>query len=155
MKRFLYRIILPAIVLAVVYHFGYSAGRSAGVRSSSVLPEITSAPVSAPPAPITPKPVTPKVIETSDVSPVPSPTVKRIRQTPEGLVVENRPVQVLPSVNRSEKVVFRAPNVSGNQSEILEPARQSELQPLKSTSVLPPLAKPATVPQDKDCGCGK
>jgi hypothetical protein len=77
---------------------------------------------------------------------------------PEGLVVENRSVQPLSSVKRSEKVVFRAPNVSGNQSEVSERLQQSELQLLKSTStpgMLPPLAKPHVAPQDKDCGCGK
>jgi hypothetical protein len=155
MKRFLYRIVLPAIVLAVVYHFGYSSGRSAGIRSVSVMPMVTSPSVSVPPAPITPVPVTPPVIETSATPP---PTVKRIRQTPEGLVVENRPVQALPSVHQSDKVVFRAPNVSGVQSRMSEPVRQSELQPLKSApapQVLPHWAKPQTAPQDNDCGCEK
>jgi hypothetical protein len=117
MKKILYRIILPAIVLGVVYHFGYSSGRSDGIRTSSAMPEVTSVPVSTPPAPITPQSVTPKVIETSEVSPVPPPTVKRVSspsvpaprtntktaenkprvsntlvQTPEGLVVERRAV---------------------------------------------------------------
>jgi hypothetical protein len=160
-KKFLFRIILPAIVLAVVYHYGYNAGRSAGIRVSSSMPQITSAPVSTPPAPITPPSPPPKVIETSsEVSSVSvlSPTVKRVRQRPEGLVVENRPVHALPVVNRSEKAVFRAPNVSGKSLVAAPLQQQSELQPLKSPSapeILPPLAKPVSAPQDKDCGCGK
>lgn len=155
MKKFLYRIALPALVLGVVYYYAYSSGRSEGIRISSIMPAITSAPVSTPPALITPPPLPAKVVETSEVQP---PTVRRVRQTPEGLVVENRPVQALPVVNRSENVVFRAPNVSGNQLGKSDPVRQTELQPLKShatSGILPPLAKPAVAPQDKDCGCDK
>jgi hypothetical protein len=163
MRKLLLRIVLPAIVLGAVYQYGYSVGRSAGIRASSGMPVITSAPVSIPVAPIAPLPVTlPKVIETSSEVlpvPVPSPTVKRVRQTPDGLVVENHSVQPLPSVKRSEKVVFRTPNVSGDSSvAVAAPLQQqSKLQPLKLTNTpgaLPPLAKPQTAPQ-ADCGCGK
>jgi hypothetical protein len=146
---------LPAVVLGVVYSYAYNAGRSSGIGISSAMPEITSVPMSTPPASITPKPGTPKVIETPEIQ---SSMVKRIRQTSEGLVVDNRSVQALPSVPPSDKVVFRTPNVSGNPSGTSESIPESELQPLKLTSVpetLPPLAKPQAAPQDKDCGCGK
>jgi hypothetical protein len=149
MKKFLYRMVLPAVVLAVVYHYGYSAGRSAGIRTTSVMPQITSTPVSVPPAPITAEARQPKIVETPDVPP---PTAKLFRSKSEDLVVDNHPVQALPSVPRSDKAVFRVPNVSGSGTS--EPARQLPgLQPLKAQ--LPPLAKPQSPPQETDCGCGK
>ncbi|MDR2439445.1 MAG: hypothetical protein LBE12_08785 [Planctomycetaceae bacterium] len=153
MKRFLYRFVLPAIVLAVVYHFGYNFVKSAGIRSSTVLPPITSTPQVTAPASITLPASQPKVLETTETQP---PTVKRVRKTHDGLVVEHRPVQALP-VKTSDKAVFRSPNVSGVPLEQLEPTPQPELLPLKSSSIpatLPVLAKPQTAPRD-DCDCGK
>ncbi|MDR2441862.1 MAG: hypothetical protein LBE12_21110 [Planctomycetaceae bacterium] len=123
------------------------------------MPEITSAPQSSVPASIASPTLTPTVVETSEKLPTKdspnrvksgtgkAPTVKRIRQTPEGLAIEDQLVQSLPSVKGSEKVVFRAPNISGNQSE---------LQPLKIEPApgSPLIAKPSTAPKDSDCGCG-
>jgi hypothetical protein len=160
MKKFLYRFVLPAIVLSIVYHFGYNSGRTAGIRYSTVLPPVTSTPQATPPASITPQ-VQPKVIETPEIQ---HPIVNRVRKTPEGLAVDNRPVRALPSkrsdslpVKASDKAVFRSPKGSGIQPEQSEPMRQLELSPLKSPSppiALPLLAKPQQVPQD-DCGCDK
>jgi hypothetical protein len=179
MKKFLYRMVLPAVVLAVVYHYGYSAGRSAGVRTSSVMPQITSAPVSVPPAPITAEARQPKIVETPDVppptakvfrskseslgvgkgseprlapplaapsapitpatrqpkmvavSPDQSSTVKGVRPTLEVSGVVKGSVPALTSVSRSDKAVFRSPNVSGSGTS--ESERQlSALHPLKA-----------------------
>jgi hypothetical protein len=176
MKKILYRFILPAIVLAVVYHFGYSSGKSAGIRSSAVLPPVTSSPQALAPASITSPTLPtspPDVVETTEIQP---PTVPRIRKASDGLVVENRPVQALPSksavqasgssaVNASDKAVFRTPNVSGVSLVPSEPTPQavpqrtlfSELSPLKSSSApatLPLLVKPSANAQD-DCDCDK
>jgi hypothetical protein len=132
MKKFLYRMVLPAVVLAVVYHYGYSAGRSAGIRTSSVMPQITSAPVSVPPAPITAEARQPKIVETPDVPP---PTAKLFRpksgssaprlapplaapsapitpdviQSPVGLVVERRAVVKSQSANSTSQKVVNQP----------------------------------------------
>jgi hypothetical protein len=197
MKKFLYRMILPAVVLAVVYHYGYSAGRSAGIRTTSVMPQITSAPVSVPPAPITAEARQPKIVETPDVPPptaklfrsksessgvakdteprlapalaVPSAPItpvarqpkmiatlpdKGVRPTSEVSGVTKGSVPALASVSRSDKAVFRSPNVSGSGTS--ESDRQlPALHPLKAQKVLPPLAKPQSPPQETDCGCGK
>jgi hypothetical protein len=142
-----------AVVLAVVYHYGYSAGRSAGIRTTSVMPQITSTPVSVPPAPITPEARQPKIVETPDIPP-PMAKVFRPKSGNSGVGKgsESRLAPVLPSVPHPDKAVFRAPNVSG--SGTLEPARQLPgLQPLKAQ--LPLLAKPQSPLQETDCGCGK
>jgi hypothetical protein len=159
-KKFLYRVAFPAIVLALVYHFGYSTGRTSGIQSLSVMPKVTSSPQTTVPSSIASPTLAPAVVETSEKLPA---TVKRIRQTPEGLAVESPPVQGLAArplpANSSGKAVFRSPKVSGVQNESFGVvSQQSELQPLKSTSTsetLPLLAKPQTAPQDKDCGCDK
>jgi hypothetical protein len=151
----LFRIVLPAVVLAVVYHYGYSAGRSAGIRTTSVMPQITSAPVSVPPAPITPEARQPKIVETPDVPP-PTAKVFRPKSGNSGVSKGSEPrlAPALPSVTHPDKAVFRAPNVSGVQSGISESVRQLPgLQPLKAQ--LPPLAQPQSPPQEPDCGCGK
>jgi hypothetical protein len=132
MKRFLYRMVLPAVVLAVVYHYGYSAGRSAGVRTSSVMPQITSVPTPVPPALITAETRQPKIVETPDVPP---PTAKLFRpksgssaprlapplaapsapitpgviQSPVGLVVERRAVVKSQSANSTSQKIVNQP----------------------------------------------
>jgi hypothetical protein len=70
--------VLPAVVLVVVYHYGYSAGRSAGIRTSSVMPQITSVPTLVPPASITSEARQPKMIET--LADVQSLTINRVRR---------------------------------------------------------------------------
>jgi hypothetical protein len=179
MKKILLRIVLPGIVLGIVYQIGYNSGRvvrppsavfesqvSVPVIDTSEMKPTDSAALVAPVSGI--KPMPPKVIETSDTVSLRVPVVKRspivrVRRSPEG---SEGSVDSLP-VNSG--VVFRAPNISGDTSLSPEISEQknivpSELQPLKpavapetlrSTQSPVPIAKPASVPQDKDCGCGK
>jgi hypothetical protein len=156
MKKFLFWIVLPSIVLGIVYQMAYNSGRSDGLRTVSAPVRITAETQRVLPPPITPK--QPAMMETRTQL-ADSESLK-----PTGLVVGGRSVQALPS-----KAVFRTPEPSisipheNKSTSVIPVSLQTEelpplhLQPLKVKPMpeVPVIAKPSVAPQENDCGCDK